>query len=180
MANEKGTVDFGQTLTQKTLYMLVPIALSLLIVFASPLLRGAWGSVAVIAMGLPLGLITFFVSAAWGYKLQVSPSEVAITDKRVTIHVPMDKIGMIVKNGGIPFPTLWIIVKNASVGNEIPAKGVDAKTRELIEAYQKRNPGKSLTYVPVPGGNIRSVSALVSELKGRIPPLAVDERLAVK
>lgn len=180
MANEKGTVDFGQTLLQKTLYMLIPIALSLLIVFASPLLRGAWGSVAVIAMGLPLGLITFFVSSGWGYKLEVTSTEVKINDKRVTIHVPMDKIGMVVKNGGIPFPTLWIIVKNAAVGNEIPSKGVDAKTRELIEAYQKRNPGKSLTYVPVPGGHIRSVSAFVAELKGRIPPLTADERLTVK
>lgn len=181
MANEKeSVVAFGQTLTQKILYLLVPILLSVLIIFVSPLLKGVWGSVAVIAMGIPLGLVTFFVSAGWGYKLDMTPSEIKISDKRVNIVIPMDKVGMIVKNGGFPFPTLWVVLRGGGIGNEIPAKGVDPQTRELLNAYQKRNPGKTITYVPVPGGHIRSVAGFIGELKRRIPPLTVDQRLAAK
>lgn len=181
MANEKDSVvEFGQTLTQKVLYLLVPIVLSVLILFVTPLIQGAWGSVAVVAMGIPLGLVTFFVSAAWGYKLNITQNQIKISDKRVNIDIPLDKIGMVVKNGGFPFPTLWVIIRGGGIGNEIPAKGVDPQTRALLEAYQKRNPGKVVTYVPVPGGHIRSISGFVAELKGRIPPLTVDERIAPK
>ena len=180
MANEKGTVDFGQTLTQKTLYFILPVLFSLVIVFLGPYMTGVAGTILFIALGLILGVVTFFISSGWGYKLVVTPSEIKINDKRVAITIPLDKIGAVVKNGGFPFPTLWILIRGGGVGNDIPAKGVDPQTRELIAAYQKRNPGKALTYVPVPGGNIRSVADFVRELKGRIPPLTVDERLGVK
>lgn len=182
MANEKGpVVEFGQTWTQKILYMSGPLALSLLVAFGAPLLPGIWKNVGVLLMGIPLFAVTYFVSAGFNFKLSLTPTEIKINDKnRVFINVPMDRVGMLVKNGGWPWPTMWLILRNASVGKEIPAKKVDPKTRELIDAYQKRNPGKTLTYVPIPGGHLRSLPEFVAELKRRIPPLTVDERLPAK
>ncbi|HYF95518.1 MAG TPA: hypothetical protein VD969_25175 [Symbiobacteriaceae bacterium] len=180
MANEKTTVDFSQTMTQKILYSLLPLALAVVVVFLSPMIPGIGGTIAVLVFGIPLGLVTYFVSAAWAYKLELTPSEILINDRRVITKIPMDKVGMVVRNGGFPFPTLWVITRNSGVGHEIPTKKVDPKAQELIEAYRQRNPGKTLTYVAVPGNNLRSVPAFVSELKRRIPPLTVDERLAAK
>jgi hypothetical protein len=179
---EKGTsVQFGLSLTQKILYLLAPIALSVIIIFAGPLFTGVAGTIAFILMGIVLGLVTFFISAGWGYSLEIGSQEIKINDRRVDVRVPMDKIGMLLRNGGFPFPTLWLVLRGGgSAGKEIPSKGVDPKTRELIEAYQRRNPGKSLTYVPVAGGYIRSIPGLAAELKRRIPPLTVDERLGTK
>lgn len=179
--NKGTTVQFGLTLTQKIIYLTIPLLLSVLIIFSGPLMTGVLGTVLFLVLGVLLGLVTFFISAGWGYSLEMGDREIKIVDKRVTINVPMDKIGMLVRNGGWPFPTLWIILRGAQgVGQEIPAKGVDPKVRELIEAYQRRNPGKSLTYVPVPGGHLRSVSDFAKELKNRIPPLTADERLGLK
>jgi hypothetical protein len=175
-----GTVQFGLTMTQKILYLLVPLVLSVVIIFAGPLLTGLVGTILFILLGIILGLVTFFISAGWGYRLEVGAQELHINDKRVDIHVPLDKIGMLVRNGGFPFPTLWLVLRGGGVGNEIPEKGVDPKTREMIETYQRRNPGKKLTFVPVAGGHIRSIPAFAAELKGRIPPLTVDERLGGK
>lgn len=180
MANEKGSVKFDATMTQRGLYLAVPIVFMFAIVLLGPVFKGPAGTALFIVLGLLLGLVTFFVSGGWGYKLEVTATDVKILDKRVKVTVPLDKIGLVVKNGGIPFPTVWILVKNAEVGNELPKKGVDPKARELIEAWLKRNPGKTLKYIPVPGGHIRSVSELARELKRRIPPLTLDDRLGAK
>jgi hypothetical protein len=178
----KGTagVPFGLTLTQKILYLSVVIVLSLAVVFVGPYMTGIVGTIAFLALGVVLGLVTFFISAGWGYQLTVTDREIKIVDKRIHIDVPMGRIGMLVRNGGFPFPTLWLVLKDAGMGNELPAKGVDPQARQLIEAYQRRNPGRTVTYVPVPGGHLRSVAGLAAELKRRIPPLTVDERLGVK
>ncbi|HYG60906.1 MAG TPA: hypothetical protein VD902_22745, partial [Symbiobacteriaceae bacterium] len=132
------------------------------------------------ALALALGVVTFFLSSGWGYNLEVTPTEIKINDKRVKFTVPLEKVGMVVRNGGFPFPTLWLVLKSASMGNEFPAKGVDPKTRELIDGYQRRNPGRQLTFVPVPGGHIRSVAEFTNDLKRRIPALTVDDRLPTK
>ena len=173
-------VQFGLTMIQKVLYMIVPVVLSVIIVLMGPLMTGTLGTILFLALGLLLGLVTFFISAGWGYSLRFTGGEIKINDKRVQFDVPLDKIGMLVKNGGFPFPTMWLVLRNAGMGNEFPAKGVDPKTRELIDAYQRRNPGRTLTYVPVPGGHIRSISDFAQELKSRIPAITVDDRLPVK
>jgi hypothetical protein len=176
-ASERKSVEFSLTWTQKLLYMIVPFALSALIILYNTLFTGIIGTIVFLVLGALLGLATFFLSAGWGYKLEIAPKEVKILDRRQTIVVPTDRIGMVVRNGGFPFPTLWLVLRASSVGIEVPEKGVDAHTRELIEAYRRRNPGKEVTIVPVPGGYLRSVSGFARELKNRIPPLAVDDRL---
>lgn len=173
-------VQFGLTLNQKLLWLSLPVMLSVFIVISGPLLTGPLGTVIFVALGIVLGLITFFISAGWGYKLEITDSEIKISDKRVNFTIPLDKVGMVTRNNAFPFPTLWIVIRATGVGNEIPAKGVDVGNRQLIEAYQRRNPGREVRYVPVPGAHIRSVSGFVQELKRRIPPLQVDERLGVK
>jgi hypothetical protein len=180
MANEKGSIKFDATMTQRILYIIVPVVFMFIIVLLGPYMKGPVGTVLFIVLGLLLGLVTFFVSGGWGYKLEVTDREVKILDKRVAVNVPLDKIGLVVRNGGIPFPTVWILVKNAEIGNELPKKGIDPKAKELIDSWLKRNPGKTLKYVPVPGGHIRSVSEFAGELKRRIPPLTLDERLGGK
>lgn len=181
MANEKGSVKFDPTLTQRIIYLTAPIIFSIAIVLLGPYMqRGIAGTVLFVVLGVLLGISTFFISAGWGYKLEVTDREVKINDRRTKIDIPLDKVGLVVKNGGFPFPTIWILVKNAEVGNELPKKGVDPKARELMEAWLKRNPGKTLKYVPVPGGHIRSYQEFARELKLRIPPLTIDERLGAK
>lgn len=177
---KRPVVQFGLTTTQKIIYMTVPVALSLVIVLLGPLMTGPLGTALFLVMGLLLGLVTFFISAGWGYSLEIAGNEIKIVDKRVNINVPLDKVGMLVKNGGFPFPTMWLVLKNAGMGNEFPKKGVDPKARELIEGYQRRNPGRTLTYVPVPGGHLRSIGAFSAELKSRIPAITIDERLPGK
>lgn len=179
-ASDQTTVAFGLTRRQKFLYLVPPIAISVLILLYSPLFTGPLGTAIFVILGGVLGLISFFLSAGWGFKLAVGPRELRILDRRQTIAIPMDKIGMIVRNGGFPFPTLWLVLRGASVGSPIPAKGVDPHARALIESYQRRHPGKEITFVPVAGGYLSSVSGLAAELKRRIPSLTVDERLAAK
>lgn len=176
---DKGT-QFGLTMPQKLIWLSIPLVLSVFIILSGPYLVGTVGTVIFIALGIVLGLVTFFISAGWGYSLVVTNREIVINDKRVNIVIPLDKVGLLTRNSNFPFPTLWLVLRDAAVGNEIPAKGVDAGTRAQIEAYQKRNPGRSVKYVPVPGAHIRSVPGFVQELKRRIPPLHVDERLGVK
>ncbi|MDB4897944.1 MAG: hypothetical protein JWN15_4206 [Firmicutes bacterium] len=178
--SEQTTAEFGLTRTQKFLYLLIPIALSVLILLYSPLFTGIYGTAVFVILGGLLGLMSFFLSAGWGFRLEVGPRELRILDRRQTITIPMDKIGMIVRNGGFPFPTLWLVLRGAAVGTSVPAKGVDPHARDLIESYQRRHPGKDVTVVPVAGGYLSSVSGLAAELKRRIPPLTVDERLAAK
>lgn len=178
---QKGSgVQFGLTLQQKLMWLSIPLVLSVFIILSGPYLVGTLGTVIFIALGIVLGLVTFFISAGWGYSLIMTDKEITINDKRVTIVVPLDKIGFVTRNSSFPFPTLWLVLRDAPMGNEIPAKGVDAGTRAQIEAYQKRNPGRTIKYVPVPGAHIRSVPGFLQELKRRIPPLHVDERLGVK
>jgi hypothetical protein len=170
-------VSFGLTLPQKLLYVLAPTLFSLVIILMGPALKGWVGTMLLIILGTVLGLFTFFVSAGWVYKLEITPTEIVLTDRRQPIRVPLDRVGMLVQNGGFPFPTLWLVLRGASVGTDIPETGIDPRTRELIEAYQRRNPGKKLTVVPIPGGYLRSVRGFAEELKRRVPPIQIDERL---
>ncbi len=176
--NEKEqTLQYGLTLGQKLLYVLVVFVLSVIIALGGPMLSGVMGWVAFILLGVLLGIVTFYVSAGWTYKIAFEQGQIRIWDRAREIIVPNDRIGMLVRNGGFPFPTLWLVLRGAKVGQPIPEKGVDPRTRELIERYQERHPGKSLTIVPVPGGYLRSVSGFASELRRRIPPVTIDERL---
>lgn len=179
MSDKEQSLDYGLTWTQRILYLLVPIVFSVLVIFSGPITQGlGWmGTVLFILLGIALGFVTFFVSAGWTYKIRLQGSEIRIDDRRQPVTIPMDRIGMLVKNGGFPFPTLWVVLRNASMGKEIPEKGVDPRTRELIAAYEKRNPGKKLTYFALPGGYLKSIKGFAEELKNRIPPLTVDERL---
>jgi len=143
-------------------------------------LTGTVGRIAFIVIAALLGMISWFFSAGWSYKLEVSHNEITIRDTGRRIVVPLDKIGLLVRNGGFPFPTLWLVLKNAETGAEVPNKGVDPQAHNLLEAYLRRNPGKKLTIVSVPGGYLSSIPQFAGELKRRIPPLTIDERLGGK
>jgi hypothetical protein len=170
--------DFGLSLPQKISYTLLLVLLSLLAILVGPRLQTGLFWILFLAIGVALGLVSFFVSAGWTYRINMQKNTLHVFDKRREITVPLEKIGMVVRNGGFPFPTLWLVLRNAEVGTEIPVKGVDPLTRSLIENYQRRNPGKKVTMLQIPGGYLRSVSGFAREIKRRIPPVAVDERLA--
>ncbi len=173
--------EFGLTLSRKIVYAVVLLGISMLVIPLSPLFVGTVGTILFVLFGIALGVTTWFVSAGWTYKLEVAGSEIKIRDGHRHITVPMERLGLVAKNGRIPVvPTIWLVLRGAEVGQEIPAKGVDPVTREMIETLRKRSPGKKITYVPVPGGYLRSISGFVAELKRRIPPLTVDERLGGK
>jgi len=173
--------QFGLTLTHKIISGVILLGISTLVVPLGPFFQGTTGTVFFILFGLILGVATWFISAGWTFKLEVTGSEIKVRDGARETVIPMDKLGMVVKNGRIPFlPSIWLVLRGVEVGQAIPEKGVDPVTREMIESFRKRNPGKKVTYVPVPGGYIRSISGFVAELKRRIPPLAIDERLGGK
>lgn len=172
--------QFGLTMSQKIQWVLVMVLLLFTFSWISTYLTGMAGRFAFIPFGLVLGVITWFISAGWSYKLDLNEKQVTIRDTRRTITVPLDRVGMLVRNGGFPFPTLWLVLRNGEGGMEMPAKGVDPKVREMVETYQKRNPNKKVTIVSIPGGYLRSVAEFTSELKRLVPPLVVDERLAKK
>lgn len=171
--------EFGLSWPQRILYLLVPLVLSLVVALIGPVLNtGTWiGTAAFVLLSALLGLITFFISAGWGFKVAFTGRQIRIKDRAREIVVPADKVGMLVNAGGFPFPKLLLVLRNADVGEEIPAKGVDQQALTLIESYQRRNPGKRLTTVALPGGYLRSLSGFAGELKRRIPPVTVDERL---
>lgn len=174
--------QYSLTMTQKVAY---GAAVAVLIFVVNPMiiaLGGPGSTVALILFAAFLAFITWFVSAGWTFKLEMTATEIKIRDNqhRETI-LPLDKLGMVVKNGKMPvIPTIWLVLRGADVGREIPAKGVDPKVAEMIEAFRKRNPGKKITYVAVPGGYLRSIAQFVGDLKRRIPPLTVDDRLGGK
>lgn len=181
MSNEnrpaKDTVRFGWTGIQKAAWTVAPLLLSTVVLLFGPLMTGTVGTVVFLLLGAALGLMTWFTSAGWAFKLEMTSGEVKVLSPRANVSVPMDKIGALIRNGGFPFPTLWLVLRGAEVGNEIPAKGVDSIAATHLETFRRRNPGKKITIVPIAGGHLRSVDDFVSELKRRIPPLTVDQRL---
>ncbi|MFZ5827216.1 MAG: hypothetical protein ACOY94_23205 [Bacillota bacterium] len=177
----KGNPQFGLTLVQKIMWALVLLVFSTLVLPLGQVFNGPGGTAIFIFFALILGVITWYISAGWTFKLEMTPGEIKIRDGARESVVPLDKLGMVVKNGRIPFlPSVWLVLRGVDVGREIPAKGVDPQARELLEQFQKRNPGKKITYVAVPGGYLRSIPEFIGELKRRIPPLAVDDRLGGK
>ncbi|HEY3368542.1 MAG TPA: hypothetical protein VGK74_26090 [Symbiobacteriaceae bacterium] len=171
--------QFGLTRNLKLLYVALAAALSLTIILIGNRLTGIVGTVVFMLLGVLLGLVTFFISSGWSFQLEFVGNEIRVTDiRKKPMIVPLDKVGMLLPNGGFPFANYWLVVKNVEVGTEIPVKGVDPKTRELIDAYKHRNPGKKLTVVQLPGGYIRSVKGFADELKRRVPPVFIDERIS--
>lgn len=166
--------------TQKLSYGGVTVFILLALTLFGGYLTGTVGQVVFMIFAVILGIITWFVSAGWSYKLEITQNEIMIRDTGRKVVVPLDKVGLLARNGGFPFPTLWLVLKNSEAGFEMPKKGVDPQTRAMVEAYLRRNPGKKLTIVSLPGGYLRSIPAFTAELKRRIPPLAVDERLTGK
>lgn len=183
LSNKDQTISFSLTWTNKIIYMTVPLFLSVIILLYGPIITAAGiiGNVGFILLAVLLGLVTFFISAGWSFQLEISPGLMRMKDRRQDIAIPMDKIGMLVRNGGFPFPTIWVILRGAAgVGQEIPEKGVDSQARAMIEQFSRRNPGKRLTYVPVAGGYLRSVDQFAATVKRLAPPVTVDERLGAK
>jgi len=175
------TLDFSLTMMQKVLYALLLAALSALVVLGGSLAaRGAWGTVVFILLAMLLGLVTFFVSSGWMYRLKLTQRAVIIESRQERFEIPFDRVGMVVRGSIFPYPIYWLVLRNAKQGREVPTKRVDPTTSSLIAAYQSRNPGKTLTIMPIPAPFVRSRQELVRTLKDRIPPLVVDERLGVK
>jgi hypothetical protein len=183
VSNKEQSVSFSLTWTNKIIYMTVPLFLSIIILLYGPIITAAGiiGNVGFILLAILLGLVTFFISAGWSFQLEISPALIRMRDRRQDIAIPMDKVGLLVRNGGLPFPMVWVILRGAAgVGQEIPEKGVDSRAREMIEQFSRRNPGKRLTYVPVNGGYLRSVDQFAATVKRLAPPVTVDERLGAK
>lgn len=179
-SNTEQSVPFHWTWTQRLWVMVIPLVVSAAIVLYGPYLTGWTGTVILLGFGAVLGVITWFISAGWAYKVEVTGGDVRIREARGETRIPFDRLGMVIRNGGVPFPTLWLVLRNAEVGREVPVKGVDAQAAALIESYRKRNPGKKVTVVQVAGGHLRSVSGFAEELRRRVPPLVIDERLTRK
>ncbi len=172
-------MQFNWSWTQKAWSLVVPVLISLMMLVYRPAVGWA-GTAIVLLFGALLGVVTWFVSAGWTYKVQLHSKEVQFRDARGNVTIPLDRVGAIVRNGGFPFPTLWLVLRNADQGMEVPAKGVDPKALELIEGYRKRNPNKKVTVFSIPGGHLRSISGFIAELHRLVPPLIVDERLTRK
>jgi hypothetical protein len=170
-------VQFGLTWPQRILYVSVAVILSLLVVLYAQMVPGWIGILFVIISGLALGLISFFVTAAWVFRLTITEKEIRLNDRRKEQVIPTDKLGMLVRNTGFPFPSYWLVLRGAGLGQPIPVKGVEPEVQAHLQAYQRRNPGKTLTIVQLPGGYIRSARALAQTIKERFPPVLVDERL---
>jgi len=179
MATSHGS-QFRWTLLQRILWAGVPLLVSMFILTLSQQLTGILGTVLFVLVGVGLGLLTFFITGGWTLRLEVTASDIRLRDSRRNLTVPLDRVGMLVRNGGIPFPTLWLVLRNSDVGLELPTKGVDPHAKTLIDAYLRRNPGKKLTIIPIGGGHLSSVADFAAELKRRIPPIVLDERLRPK
>lgn len=168
------------SLTQKILWTGVPLAFSTLVLLYGPVFQGLVGTAIFIGVGTLVGLVTWFVSAAWTFRLELTASDLVLVQSGRRVVVPLDRIGILLRNGGFPFPTLWLILRGADVGQDLPEKSMEAGAAALIEAYRRRNPGKKLTVVPIPGGHLGSIPDFAGELKRRIPPVTVDDRLTPK
>jgi len=179
--NAKAATQFGLTLVQKILYGLILVAATIVVVPLSPVFSGPVGTVIFVLYGIFIGVLAWYVSTAWGFSLEVRKSEMVVRNTRGTTVIPLDKVGMLVRGGRNPlFPAIWVVLRGVDVGRALPEKGVNPRTQELLTQFQKRNPGKKLTFVPIPAICLRSVGGFVGELKERIPPLTVDERLGGK
>ncbi|MBP2017667.1 hypothetical protein J2Z79_001052 [Symbiobacterium terraclitae] len=173
--------QFGLTLVQKILYGVLLVAAAVLVVPLSPLFTGTFGTVMFVLYGILIGILSWYVSSGWAFGVEVSAAEIRVRDAGRVVAIPMDKVGMLVRGGSNPlFPAVWVVLRGAGVGRELPEKGVPPHAQELLAQFQRRNPGKKLTYVPIPMLYLRSVGEFVGELKRRIPPLTVDERLGRK
>jgi hypothetical protein len=179
--NASANVQFGLTLAQKVVYGIVLLGVSLLVVPLTPVFNRPGGMVLFVLFGLLIGVCSWFISAGWTFKVELTPSEIRVRDSGRLTVIPLDKVGMVVRGGRIPFlPSVWLVLRGVDVGRSLPTGGVDPHTQELLAGFQKRNPGKRITYVPLPGGYLRSVGGFVAELKRRIPPLTIDDRLGGK
>lgn len=181
--NAAPTTQFGLTLGQKIAWGVALIALAVLVFPLGPFFNSSdVGYFLFLLYGLALGLLTWYIASGWAFGVELTPTEIRIREGgRQRTVVPLDKLSLVTRNGRNPLmPSVWLVLRGAPVGQEIPEKGVDPRTLELIEAIQKRNPGKKLTYVGIQAGYLRSVRGFVGELKRRIPPLTVDERLQGK
>lgn len=178
--NSAGT-QFGLTLVQKILYGALLLAAAVLVVPLSPLFTGSVGTVLFVIYGILIGVLSWYVSSGWAFSVEVSAAEIRVRDAGRVVKIPMDKVGMLVRGGRNPlFPVIWVVLRGVEVGRSLPEQGVSPQTQELLAQFQRRNPGKKITFVPVPMIYLRSVGEFVAELKRRIPPLTVDERLGRK
>lgn len=171
-------MQFGLAKTQKYMWIAITILLALTVVLFGGRMTGVAGTVLFMGLGIALGLASYFVSYGWWFQLEFTEGAIRVTPIRNQhIVVPLEKVGMLLENGGFPFKTYWLVCKNFDAGREIPSKGINPKTAEMLHAYRKRNPGKQLSIVQLPGGYIRSIKAFAEELKRRIPPVTVDDRV---
>jgi len=156
-ANKNQTLDFSLTLLQKGLYALLLVVVSGLVVVGGTLTsRGGWGTLAFVLLAIILGLVTFFVSSGWTYRLKLTQRAVIIESRQERFEIPFDRIGMLVRGSLLPYPIIWLVLRNSNQGREVPTKRVDPTTSSLIAAYQARNPGKTITIMPIPAPFVRS------------------------
>lgn len=180
-AKKAAGMQFGLTLVQKILYGALLIGAAAVVVLLSPIFTGPLGTVFFVLYGVFVGVLSWFVSSGWAFSLELTPREIRVRDAgRITV-IPLDKLGMVVRGGRNPlFPVIWLVLRGVDVGRELPEKGVHPVAREMLDTFRQRNPGKRITFVPVPAVYLRSPAEFVGELKRRIPPLTIDDRLGRK
>ncbi|BAD40502.1 hypothetical protein [Symbiobacterium thermophilum] len=175
------SIQFGLTLIQKILYGVLLFGAAFAVTLLSPLFAGPGGTVFFVFYGILVGVLSWFVSSGWVFSLELTPREIRVRDAGRIVAIPLEKVGMVVRGGRSPFlPAVWLVLRGVDIGRELPAKGVNPVTQEMLTHFQRRNPGKKITFVPIPIIYLRSAGEFVGELKRRIPPLTVDERLGRK
>jgi hypothetical protein len=168
--------DFGLSLSQKILSILLLFALSSLVMLIGPV-QGTGATILFVLNALLVAVASFFISAAWVYKLVFQEKALLVRNNRGEITIPYEKIGLLVKSGTTLFPSLLLVLRNAEIGQPVPTTGIDPQALAQIEEYQKRNPGKKLTVVQIPGRYLRSITGFAAELAKRVPPVRIDSRL---
>lgn len=175
------SMQFGLTLVQKILYGLSLVAAAALVMILSPIFTGPGGTVFFVLCGVLVGVLSWFVSSGWVFSVELTRREVRVRDAGRLTVIPLDKVGMVLRGGRNPlFPAIWLVLRGVDVGRELPEKGIHPAAREMLDNFRHRNPGKKITFVPIPVAYLRSAGSFVGELKRRIPPLTVDERLGGK
>ncbi|MFO7274921.1 MAG: hypothetical protein DIU55_008640 [Bacillota bacterium] len=178
---QQDSIQFGLTLVQKILYGVLLLSVAAAVTPLSPLFQGPGGTVFFVLYGIFVGVLSWFVSSSWVFGLELTKREIRVRDAGRVVVIPLDKIGMVVRGGRSPFlPAIWLVLRGVDVGRALPEKGVNPVTREMLDNFRRRNPGKKITFVPIPMIYLRSPRGFVDELKRRIPPLAVDERFGRK
>lgn len=168
--------DFSLSWPQKLLSLGIVLLLSMFVWVIGPLTTTA-STVLYLLNFAVVFFVTFFVSAGWAFKAIFQEKSLMVRSSRGQVHVPYEKVGLLVRSGPKYLPNLLVVMRAADVGQSVGALKMDPESRRMIEEYKSRMPNKELTVVQIPGRYIRSVKGFAEELKRRVPPVKIDPRI---